>query len=888
MLADLRFSARSLTRAPGLAAALVFTIALGIGGNAMVYGFIRGSIHRNAELPDPSRVISVLLHDRSAGFTLLSPNDLTAVATSTTTLQSIGGLRETQAQATFGVRTTTLTVGAMAGAFIETLGIAKAAQPNEVLVSRKSWVSVFGGAAKFVGQSITVDNKVYRIAGLMPEQFEGLYAGRPIDVWMPIDVAALTARERAGHTLWVIARMRSGVAIDAATDEITSLLTASGSASVQMYSGVEPQEQSGVARIGALLPVAALFVFLVACANVASFLLARATGRAHETSVRVAIGATRRRIAQQLLSDAALIAIAGAAAGATAALWASRLVPAFLFSQDAEELTFAPGAAALWIATGVCIVITVLCGLAPLFELDDDTAAVLRREAAGLSPTSKRVRSSLVVGQIAVSCLLLICAGLVIASFRMALKTTLGNRLGEPVVATVTWSRGFGQEQAGMDFYEVVRERTLGVAGVKSAAWVSALPGNQPAWQPLRIEPSPTSVRTVFWRADTFPFDPHARVDFSRKSGRMLGRRDSPHSCETVMLNEAAAATFDGDPVGRLIEDVAGVRRQIVGVVSVRSTVPNAAPLPTTVYYYWEQSRPPVPAGTVAPFRIPEWSDVTEPAALDANVISPDYFGTIKAATASGTADFSNAFGGGCRVAVVNREAEEQFFGGKAVGRAVLTPGGERIDVIGVVSAPPLRVSQSVVEPAIFYPIAQSFLPRMTMMIETVGAPDPIVNELTRILNRVPEMTVKPKVRTLEAHLSATALAAERISSTLVLVCAVLSIVLATIGVYGAMAESVRQQQRELSLRVALGAQGWRLVWQVLRSGATLSAMGAAIGFAGALATDRWILHTPRGASAWMIWLAVPAMLALVVLIAAVVPARRALRADPLTLLKGA
>lgn len=885
MLADLRFSARSLARTPGLTSALVLTIALGIGGNAMVYGFIRGSLHRNVDLPDASHVVSVFLHDGSA-FKLLSANELADVASRASTLQSIGGLRESQVEATIDEHTTTVTVGAVAGALIETLGIIKPPKPGEALVSRKLWLSVFGAAGKFVGQPIIIGKQPYRIAGLMPELFDGLYAGRPIDVWVPLDDATLTDRDRQGHTLWVVGRVRPNVSIDAAADELTSLLSQSGAASVKLYSGVEPLQESGAARIGTLLPIAAFLVFLVACANVANFLLSRATSRAHETSVRVAIGATRRRIAGQLLADAALIAVAGAAAGATAALWASRLVPALFFSQDAEDLVFAPGTAAVSLACITCVIVTVICGLAPLLELDDDTAAVLRREAAGLSPTSKRIRATLVAGQIAASCLLLISAGLLLASFRVALRTSIGKRLGEPVVATVWWSGGFGRERAGLDFYEIVRRGTLESGGVMSAAWVSTLPGGRPAWQPVRIEPLPTSMLTMTLKAETFPLDPHAKFTVTRVSGRLLGGRDSPHSCGAVMLNEEAAAKLDGSPVGRLIEDPSGQRREIVGVVSVRPTTPSASPMPPTIYYYREQADP--PAG-LAQYRIPDWTTAEAASvSFDANVISPGYFGTIKASTTSGSADLSNASSGGCRVAVVNREAEEQFFGGTAVGRTVLTPGNERVEIIGVVSAPPLRVSQQVVEPAIFYPLTQNFLPRMTMLIETSGPTAPILTELTSKLNRIPDQVVPTNVRTLEAHLSATALAPERIASTLVAVCAALSIVLATIGVYGAMSESVRQQQRELALRVALGAQGWRLVWQVLRAGAQLSAIGAAVGFAGALAADRWLLHTPPGASAWMAWLAVPGMLALIVLIASVMPARRALRADPLTLLKGA
>jgi ABC-type antimicrobial peptide transport system permease subunit len=286
-------------------------------------------------------------------------------------------------------------------------------------------------------------------------------------------------------------------------------------------------------------------------------------------------------------------------------------------------------------------------------------------------------------------------------------------------------------------------------------------------------------------------------------------------------------------------------------------------------------------------FRIATWSEQIEPTALDANVVSDSYFDSVGARVTSGTAFPADLESEGCRVAIVNTEAEEQYFGGHAVGRVLLNPAGQRVEVVGVVKTLPLRVSQRVIEPAIYYPTLQNFLPRMTMIIGTVGPVDPIVKKLKELLpplNRV----VAPRIVTLDQHLSWTSLASERITTTLVGVCAAMALVLSMMGVYGAMADAVERRRQELALRVALGAQGWRLVRHVLWEGARLSAAGAFAGGLAALALERWVLHTPPGAPVAFAWLAAPLSLAVTVMLAAVVPARRAVRADPLTLMKDA
>lgn len=877
MLSELRYSLRGLGRNPGLAAALLVTIAVGIGGNAMVSSFIRGSLTHDNALPDADRVVSVFARDATGGLAPLSPTELSRIRDTSSSFAALGALRERQDQVTFGQQLSWVTIGEFTPELLTVLGRKPV---DDVIVSHRFWRVALAAPAKFVGQNLMIKGKAVRIGGFMPEEIEGLYASRPIDVWMPMSASdAEDSKSSTARTLWIVGRFRDGATLADAQRELATI-GGDGRVQAQAYTGLSPDVSGSLSRVGTLLPVAALLVFLVACANVATFLLARGSSRAHETAVRVAIGADRRHITRQLLSDVGVIATLGAAAGGLCALWASRIVPALFFDQDAEQLGFQPDVVLLVGICVACLLITIICGLTPLLEVrDDEPSAVLRRETGGLSNAARRLRAWLVVAQMAVSCLLLVVTGLLLSGYRLAMQTTVGGRLDEPVVATLT---GHSPQ-----LFEAAARAAIETPGVTSISWTSSPPGSRPAWQRLRVEPVPTSMRTVKWSAQAFPPDKSFAIATAPLTGRMFGGLDSSSSCPAVMLNQAAAAVIGGDVVGRLIEDPSGRRVEIVGVAEV-TDARTRTPAAPAVYYYEAQAPPPVAPGSVVSFRIPDWDETasTDSVALDVSVVSHEYFTSVGASVTSGHDFNSVAAQSRCGIAMLNAEAAERYLSGAAAGRTLIDEAGRRFDIIGTVKTPPLRGSQRVVEPTVFYPMAQQFLPRMTLIAGTSGDVPTIVRSLTSRLAKVPGQQVEPKVMTLEQYLSRGALSSERITATLIGACALMALVLAMIGEFGAMAESVRQRRRELAVRVALGAPAWRLVMQVLTEGARLAATGAAIGALGAAAADHWLLQTPAEASVLQAWLGAPLVLAVVVLIASVIPARRAVRSDPLSVMK--
>jgi ABC-type antimicrobial peptide transport system permease subunit len=243
---------------------------------------------------------------------------------------------------------------------------------------------------------------------------------------------------------------------------------------------------------------------------------------------------------------------------------------------------------------------------------------------------------------------------------------------------------------------------------------------------------------------------------------------------------------------------------------------------------------------------------------------------------------------GACRVSVVNEEAAELYFGGDAVGGAVIDPGGRRTTIVGIVHSPPLRSTQKLSEPAIYVPMTQDYVPRMTMILGARDTDDAMVAEVRRRLEAVDGGGAPARVMTLEAQLSRTALVSERIAAILVGASAVTALALGVLGIYGALADFARQRRREIALRIALGAQGWRVVRQVVRQGVRLAAIGAVAGCLASIPVARWLarIAPQTGSTTVWIWLAVPLVLIVAVAIASVLPVGRALAVDPLTIMR--
>jgi putative ABC transport system permease protein len=880
--ADLRYSIRSLSRTPGVALALLFTIALGIGSNAAVVGFVRGLVTR--ALPVPGLEAAVSLYARDAGDALgpVSYNAYLSLKAERETFELLGAFRESQGSTVIGGRTLVLSVAAVTPEFADLLD---QSLREGIVISHRVWQDEFGGKQDVQGESIRIDGVDGHVADVAPAWLEGLYLGNAVDVWTPL------APEIGGdsRTYLTLGRLRPGLSPARAQAVVNATRSGPDVIAVLPYSGLTPEMAGGLLRVGTLLSAAAAAVFFIACANVATLLLSRASARSRETSVRVAIGASRGQLARQLLTDSALISLAGGAFGLLLAVWTANVVPSLFFDQDAEQLVFAPDVLSIFVVSATCVAITVACGLMPLFETrHDDPASVLRRESAGPSVAMRRLRAWLIGAQMACCCGLVISTGLLLTGFRAAMRTSAGHRLEQSIIATFKAREGFARPDLGFDYFSRAEQAALSVQDIASIAWVWRLPGARPVWQSFRVELPQTPSRNAVM--DVVAFTPRLLplIVVPPIDGRMFGGGDTTQTCRVAIINEEAAKdVFEGDAVGRSVEDPAGQRVEIIGVVGTRHPTHSTAATRPTIYYYAEQTGTVDDAGATR-FRVPVQSDPVS-AVLDVNLVSSSYFGVMGLAPVAGTIFPDHPPSRTCRVGVINQEAAELYFGGHAVGGAVIDSAGRRTEIGGVVHSTLLRRSQRRPEPAIFFPMMQDFFPRMTLVLDARQADEATVTSVRGRFDSVPGgATGSPSVLTLREHLNRTALATDRIAMVLVGASAAMALALGVIGLYGAMTDAARQRQPEIALRIALGAQGWRVVRQILSEGAVLAGAGAIAGMLGSVLVARWLsrIMPTAGSPTIGVWLTAPLVLAVAVAIASVLPARRALAVDPLAVMR--
>jgi predicted permease len=899
LASTLRYSARSFARTPLITVALVATIAVGVGSNAAVQGFNRGLIARDMPSVETEGVVSVFAREENGEVAPLSADELASLRRRTDVFEWLGAAREFQGNVEVEGREDVMSIAAVTSPAARLLGLSL---EGGAIISHQLWETAFQGRADVRGEHIRIDGHETRIAGVAPAWLNGLYLGHDVDVWVALPNDSLLGATDRSRTLWGIARMRSGTSLRAArvilreakdphlpdrgaSAGTTKVRVGSDNIGMAEYTGVSPEVADGLARVHTLLGLAAATVFLIVCANVASFLLARASARSRETSVRIALGARRVQLVAQLLSDAVIIAAAGTAFGLLLAFWTSRVVPALLFEADARYLVFVPDTLGIVGAALVCAAVTIACGLTPLLEVRHDRpAVVLRRESMGPSVGTSRLRAALVVGEMTACCVLVISTGLLLQSFRGAVQTRVGRKFSHSILATVPSMPGALDP---LEYLDDIEKAAKTVTARSPLAWVARPPGSHPTWRSFRVETPGTVLRDVTMDVEAFTPETLEQIALPPTAGRLFGVRDGPQSCRVAVLNEAAASElFGGDALGRSVEDAAGKRVEIIGVVAPRSNASPARPAGPTIYYYPDQT--PLPLGRRGParFRV-RASGGPVTAILNSNIVSRSYFDGTGSSRVAGRSFPRGPVPGGCRVGVINREAADQYYGGNAVGGAVIDPLGARTEIIGVMSEPALGAFERHSEPSIFFPMRQDAVHRMTLVIDA-EMDNAALDTLRQRLESVPGKANGPVVvERLEEHLARTSLAPLHIATLLVRVSAVLALLLAVVGVYGALTDAVERRRREVAVRIALGAQSWRVIAMVLGEGSRLAALGAGAGIAIAAGVkyllERFAPATPIAVETWV---AGPALLLAVVVVASAIPAFRALSVSPVRVLR--
>jgi putative ABC transport system permease protein len=635
---DLRYALRSLRQRPGFTALTVLTLALGIGATSAIFSVVNGVLLRPLpyEQPEgvalvhtrldgtPGRELSLPeffdLREQSRSFTRIA-----AFSNGSLTLTGSGTPERLQAGYVTADALPLLGVSPVRGrGFAAEEGLP--GRPPVALLSDGLWRRRFGADPEIIGQTLILDDLPTTVLGVMPPGFQlpSHYAGPGMELWtlMQLD-PAVDRSERGWHWLTVMGRLRPGVDIEAANRETAGLMAAM----LQRYPNEYDADFSGSVLpaadvlVGGIRPVilvlmgAVGLLLLIACANVASLFLARAEARQREIAVRAALGARAGRIVRQLLTESAVLAVAGGLLGLLLAMWSVRgLVAAApptlprldTIGMDGWVLAFT---AAVTLTTGL------LFGLAPALQsARPDLSGALSEGSRGGSAglRRQRFRRGLVVSQIALALVLVAAAGLLIQSFARMRGVDPGFVPEGLLTARVELSPvRYESNEKIRAFYERLVQRLEALPGVRSAALIKALPMMQLElgdWSFVReghhsLPPKPSEWNLAYWQTMSPEYFETMRIPLLQ--GRGLEATDRIGSPGVAVINRTLARQVwpNGDAVGQRILMGGGatdsIWRTIVGVVGdVRHRGLDAEPRPE-IYLPYAQ----FPAGTGTPQR---------------------------------------------------------------------------------------------------------------------------------------------------------------------------------------------------------------------------------------------------------------------------------------------
>ena len=504
-----------------MSSALLLTIALGVGSNAAIFGFLQGLTHPATPLKSSDRVVSIFRHDRSRDAGPLSPADYRLLESSPGVFEWIGAVRVRPSGVGIAGRSQTATVAAVTPSLAPFLAIPL---DKGVVISHRVWESAFAKKTQSAPPSASA-TPASSLTQWRPPGSTVCYSDQSVDLWIRSGTQDLENSPSDRRDLWVLAGLFPGISAVRAQAALRSHSLDISLLHVAPFTGIAPNMAHGLARTAMFLNFSAAAVFLIACINVASFLLGRALRRSHETSLRVALGATRAELLRELFADSIVISVAGGALGLLLGILTARALPAFLFAEDAERLSFASHLLPILAASAVCVVITVACGMLPVLgTVTDRPWTVLQRETGSTSRSLQRLRSALVVVQITACCMLVISTALLLTGFRSALKTTAGERLGNPVLLTVRAQVRPDGPQIDPRFFSEVERTASSVRGLSPLAWTSRLPGNQPTWRSFRIQPLFQQYRDVAIDIDWLTPESYKLLDDPPVAGRMSGQ----------------------------------------------------------------------------------------------------------------------------------------------------------------------------------------------------------------------------------------------------------------------------------------------------------------------------------------------------------------------------
>jgi putative ABC transport system permease protein len=800
---DLVYAVRGLTRNPLFTAAAVLTLALGIGANSAIFTVVNAVLLRPLPYPAPDRLMMLWTYNPRQGYNKdvsAYPNfdDWRRQSASFDGMSAYFGASFTLTQAgdPAEIGGAIVTPG-----FFETLGVAPAlgrtfgvhegAAGGErvAILSHRLWQTRFGGNPAIVGRTVMLNSVSHEVLGVMPATFA--HPERAA-VWTPLAPSERllpVMQSRTSYWLQVVGRLKPSIDRRTAQSEMDTIAQALERRYPDRNAGIGvrlvPMHEEIVGDVRQPLLIlfgTAMLVLLIACANVANLLLARASSRQRELAIRTALGAGRRRLIAQLLTESLVLAALGGAAGLLLAAWGIQALPS-LAPSNLPRLTGVHIDTSVILYTSLASLVTGLFfGAAPALQSATATAGefLKERRAESQGARGRRLRAAFAIVEVALALVLVIAAGLLVRSFVAMNKVDLGFDPRGILALRVELPRArYSQDAQITAFFNDLTSRLRALPGVESIGLGSSI---------MRAQQSSTLL---------------------------VQGRPGP------------------DP-----------------------NVPNLA----------------VPYDSV----------------------TPEFFTTLRIPLRRGRL-FTTADGPSTpRVVVVNESLVRRFFPDEdALGKRVTydDPGNAQarwLTIVGIVGDTRRGGVDREPRAELYYPLAQVPERRMYALVRTSGDPLGLVRPAQAQVWAIDANQPTASVRSVEAIL-ADAQANRRFTTLLLGLFSIVALALAAIGIYGVIAYSTAQRVQEIGIRMALGATRTNVLTSVLKEALMIGVAGLALGTAAALALTRFLsgLLFGVGARDPMTFVALPLGLLLVAVVAALIPAARAVRVSPLVALRG-
>jgi putative ABC transport system permease protein len=621
---DLRYGMRSLLKKPGFTLTAVIALALGIGANTAIFSVINGVLLRSLSYANPERIVMLWEHSLTSETTrlqnVISPANFLDWQKQSTSFEHMAAVGDLRVNLTGGTgEPEEIKVQLVSQPFFAALGVqplaGRAFLPEEdktgnelvIILSHELWQTRFASDPQILGKQATINGRQRTIVGVMPPGFH--FLDNQVRAWVPLALdPAFDYRNKTGRYLRAVARLKPGVTVRQAQGELAGIAKQLEQAFPEKNTGwgvnLVPMHEQVVGEIRPVLVVlfaAVAFVLLIACANVANLLLARAASRQKELALRAALGAGRVRLVRQMLTESVLLSLMGGVLGVLLAFWGIQFLIGFGPDNIPRLNEISIDLRVLGFTFGISLLCGVLFGLIPALQASrpDLNDALKEGSRGSTGGRSGMFRNVFVIAEVSLALVLLIGAGLMIRSFMRLQSVETGfNPENVLTMRLQLPKKNYPEPHQIVNFFKQAQDRIAALPGVQAVGAISYLPltgglasrdafkiAGQPA--PLPGQEPGVEVRVItptYFRAMGIPL----------LKGRLLDERDVKES-RVLLINETMARRyFPGvDPVGKQMEvfwDGSGPD-EIVGVVGdIRESTLNKEPEPAI---YWSHAREP-------------------------------------------------------------------------------------------------------------------------------------------------------------------------------------------------------------------------------------------------------------------------------------------------------